>query len=99
MVEVDLEDLWLIIVVEEPQESQDLLAPDMDDDDAGSADTKKSVNDVLGKNKTKYKSYFKIRTPAVESSWPFSYTISVSIFSTRRLLSKRWTPSIRELIL
>ena len=33
-------------------------------------DTKKSVNDVLGKNKTKYKSYFKIRTPAVESSSP-----------------------------
>ena len=34
-------------------------------------EAKKSVNDVLGKNKTKYSSYFKIRTPAVENT---SYT-------------------------
>ena len=28
-------------------------------------DTKKSVNDVLGKNQMKYRSYFKIRTPTI----------------------------------
>ena len=28
-------------------------------------DTKKSVNDVLGKNQMKYRSYFKIRTPMI----------------------------------